>query len=223
MSTGLGFEALEINTLARKKIFSEKSNFQGKKSNIRYSNGKENFDPSQVSGPPVKACHRRSGSHHRQQSIYFPPEATVETVINSLKPSDKPQKHRNLSDADSVVFLGPADQEITQKSIGETTGKKSEFQMSIIETATGSLLSTDKPPVSPRMKQMPCLGNTATTSFCRFCKRDVHTKVEFNSCYNSKLLTAFSSLIGCCSYPSWMASYIVHKCPNCSLVLGKSR
>ena len=223
MSTGIGFEVLDANTLSRKKIFSEKTKFQGKKSNVRYSNTKENFDPGQVSVPPAKPSHRRSGSHHRQQSIYFPPEATTESIINSLKPSDKPQKHRNLSDADSVILLGLADQEVTEKLIGGSTGKRSEFKMSVIETATESLLSTDKTPVSPRKKQMPCLGNTATTSFCRFCKRDVHTKVEFNSCYNNKLLTAFSSLIGCCSYPSWMASYIVHKCPDCSLVLGKSR
>jgi hypothetical protein len=220
MSTGKEFEALEINTLSQKKIFSEKTRFQGKKSNVRYSNGKENAEPGL--NPPSRPSHRRSGSHHRQQSIYFPPETALDTVISSLKPPEKCQKHRNLSDADSVIFLGPSDQEVT-KPHSEATEKKSEFQLSIVETATGSLLSTEKPPVSPRKKQMPCLGNTATTSFCRFCKRDVHTKVEFNSCYNSKLLTAFSSLIGCCSYPNWMASYIVHKCPNCSLVLGKSR
>ena len=123
MSTGISFEALDVNTLSRKKIFSEKTKFQGKKSNVRYSNTKENFDPGQVSGPPAKGCHRRSGSHHRQQSIYFPPEVTTESVINSLKPGDKPDdkpgdkppKHRNLSDADSVILLGPAEKEATQR------------------------------------------------------------------------------------------------------------
>ena len=218
MSTGLEFPETNDPKVLRKMIFADKQNLPVKSSNIRYLNGKENINPVEI--PPTKPTHRRLGSHHRQQSIYFPAEFPLETVIESLKPPENPSHNRNLSDADSVVYLGPGDKDAVKPV---NVIKKTEFRLSVVETATGSLLSTEKPPVSPKKKFLPCLGEVETTSFCRFCKKDVHTKVQINSCYSSKILTAFSSIFGCCNYPDWMASYIVHKCPTCSLVLGKSR
>lgn len=217
MNTGLELQETNDPKVLRKMIFADKQT-QSKPSNIRYKSGKENNDPSQM--PPKKPMHRRAGSHHRQQSIYFPPESPLETIIQSLKPPDIPSHNRNLSDTDSVVYLGPGDKDVSKC---ENVPKKVELRLSVVETATGSLLSTEKPIVSPKKKMLPTLGNNETTSYCRYCKKDVHTRVEFNSCYSNRILKAVSSIIGCCSYPSWMASYIVHKCPTCSLVLGKSR
>ena len=207
-------------------IFTDKRTRTTSISSNRYSCKSDSTDASPLILPPKgkDSAHRRTGSHQRQRSIYYPPDTNLETILNVLKNNESPAHVRNLSDADSVVYLGPGDcNSLNNTYRQENTEKKLELQLSMIETASGSLVSTEKPPMSPAFKIIPQLGNNETTSFCRFCKKDVHTRVEFNSCYGGNILNAFSKLFTCCNYPSWMSGYIVHKCPECSLVLGKSR
>lgn len=207
-------------------IFAEKKKKNSSTSATRYLNKTDKNDSSPMFLPPKskESCHRRTNSHHRQRSIYFPPDTNLENMLAGLRNNESPAHTRNPSDADSVVYLGPGDcSSLNNTYRQEGSEKKHEFQLSIVETASGSLLSTEKPPISPCIRSIPKLGDNETTSYCRFCKKDVHTVVEINSCYSSKLLKAFSKFFTCCSYPSWMADYFVHKCPHCSLVLGKSR
>ena len=140
-------------------------------------------------------------SHHRQRSIYFPQGSAIETTLESLKNEENSSHIYNLSDADSVVYLGPDDCSSLNNTYREETDKN-DFQISIVETAVGSILSIEKPSSSMQSKRIPSLGETATACYCRFCKRDVHTVIDFNSCYNSKLLKVISSFISCCNYPN---------------------
>jgi LITAF-like zinc ribbon domain len=69
---------------------------------------------------------------------------------------------------------------------------------------------------------LPTLESTPCTMFCKYCSTQVHTIVEFYSTnLPFKMLNIFSSLISCCQVSLWVNSMMVHKCPNCNLVLGK--
>ncbi|OMJ88658.1 hypothetical protein SteCoe_9356 [Stentor coeruleus] len=207
-------------------IFAEKKTKNSTTSATRYLNKIDKNETSPILLPrkSKEYCYRRTNSNHRQRSIYFPLDANIENMLIGLKDNESPVHTRNPSDADSVVYLGPGDcSSLNSTFRKESSEKRHEFQLSIVETASGSLLSTEKPSISSCIRSIPKLGDNETTSYCRFCKKDVHTVVEINSCYSNKLLQAFSKFFTCCSYPSWMADYFVHKCPHCSLVLGKSR
>lgn len=200
-------------------IFSDNKKKVSAHSAARYSYKPELSEgsPQELPAKTKKKVHRRTNSHHRQHSIYFPPDSNLESMLFHLKTHENLSHTRNLSDADSVVYLGPGDYSNLNTEIQENSDKKNEFQLSIIETAAGSILSTEKPSI------LPILGEIGISTYCRYCKCDVHTTVDFNQCYTSKILKAVSSVITCCSYPDWLAAYRVHKCPDCSLVLGKSR
>lgn len=201
-------------------IFGEKKASISTHSATRYlDTASETF--SSVLPPKTKENHSRrtSSYHHRQRSIYIPAEFHNETSVQVSKIRESPVHTHNLSDADSVVYLDPGDNMSLNTTLRQKyTDHKHEFQLSMVETASGSILSTEKP-----KKDLECFGNNATTAYCRYCKVDVHTIVDFNSSYNSKFLKAISSVVACCNYPNWFAAYRVHKCPVCSLVLGKSR
>ena len=202
-------------------IFGDKKpSLKSTNSAARYSYKIDSADSSPSVLPPLNKdpLHRRNNSHHRQRSIYYPPDSNIEQVLSALK-NESPVHIRNLSDADSVVYLAPGD---SLNNTYRQEGKKHEFQISIIETAAGSIVSTEKPG-NTNNHGVPMLGLMETMAFCRFCRKEVHTKIEINSCYDNKILNVMSSIISCCSCSNWMGAIKVHKCPYCSLVLGKSR
>lgn len=116
---------------------------------------------------------------------------------SSIENYEKPiltKKHlRNISDADSVIYRQ------TEDEIGRQCGKSFSLR--------GSL---------------PILEGTPCTIYCKYCETQVHSSVDYyNSSIPRKLLNVFSSLAACCQISSWLNDMRVHRCPHCSLVLGK--
>lgn len=73
-------------------------------------------------------------------------------------------------------------------------------------------------------KSLQVLDSSPCSIYCRFCKVDVHSSIEYyNTRMSGGLLKVFSSIFTCCSGPLWLSNMKVHKCPKCSLVLAKCR
>ena len=119
---------------------------------------------------------------------------------------------RNASDADSVVYIGSDDRqlyEINSNYLG--IGEIKQRQSIIPEEISGG-------------ESLAVLENAPCMAYCKYCKIDVHTEVEFYTTKISKgLMKAFSSIFSCCSMNGWVDGYRVHKCPNCLLIIAKCR
>ena len=226
ISTGSGLASGSESPLLSSTIFIEKPNQPIPTSSAtRYQfNSPEEVSPRQL---PPKTCeipNRRKSSHHRQRSIYIASDVNIESPMHYLRPRESSVHIYNPSDTDSVIYLGPGDcTSLNSSTRQDYIEGKAELQLSSVETASGSILSIEKDSISKKGEPIQSLGEQSVAVYCRYCKEDVHTDVDFNSCYSSKILNALSSVIGCCKYPNWLAEYRVHKCPRCSLVLGKSR
>ena len=155
--------------------------------------------------------------HHerRQKTI-----AELDDILQVLKESEKIKKNegkninqqiiepknishiRNISDTDSVVYIGSDDERHLHDF------KFQPFVLGEIQNRESLLV----------------LDNTPCTAYCRYCKIDVHTSVEF---YNTKLskgvMKVVASIFSCCTLPTWINTLRVHKCPYCSLVIAKCR
>jgi hypothetical protein len=68
---------------------------------------------------------------------------------------------------------------------------------------------------------LPILESTPCTAFCPYCKIQVHTSIElYSQSFSKKVISLFASILSCCEAP-WLSNMKVHKCPHCSLVLGR--
>lgn len=163
--------------------------------------------------------HARKISHTRQRSIgdidelsklQLKKEASTRNTSKVMsictEDSRSPSHLRNISDADSVVYISPEENKCSLdiKPPPFMFGKENRR-----EELRGS---------------MNIMGNTPCTAYCRYCKVDVHTTVElYNAGVSGGVLKFFSSVFTCCSGPLWLNNLKVHKCPQCSLVLAKCR
>ena len=77
--------------------------------------------------------------------------------------------------------------------------------------------------LSPSVRgSLPILESTPCTLFCPCCKVQVHSQLDiYSQSVSKKLLSIFASIFSCCESPVWLNSMRVHKCPYCSLVLGR--
>lgn len=164
--------------------------------------------------------HSRKISHTRQKSIgdideipklLLRKEASTRNTSKAIsmctEDSRSPCHIKNASDADSVIYVAP--EEVKKESIDMKIKLSQMAKENTCESVRSSLAM---------------LENTPSSVFCRFCKVDVHTTIEF---YNTRVpggfLRMFSSIFTCCNGPLWLNNYKVHKCPRCSLVLAKCR
>ena len=163
--------------------------------------------------------HARRISHTRQRSIgdidelsklQFKKEASTRNTSKVLsiytEESRSPSHLRNVSDADSVVYVSPEENKCSLDirpppfAFGKEN-RREEMRASVI-----------------------MMGNAPCTMFCRYCKVDVHTSVElYNAGISGGVLKIFASIFTCCNGPLWLNNLRVHKCPRCSLVLAKCR
>lgn len=164
--------------------------------------------------------HMRKISHIRQKSITYAEEMpeldipkepstrnTSKVLSVFIEDSRCPSHLRNASDADSVVYVVPED------------GKKGSIDMKMGLSESGKENTCDSVRSS-----LVVLENSPCSVYCRYCKIDVHTTIEFyNTRVPGRFLRMFSSIFTCCSGPLWLNNYKVHKCPRCSLVLAKCR
>ena len=66
------------------------------------------------------------------------------------------------------------------------------------------------------------MGNSPCAAYCGRCKNYVHTLVDFQEGLLPRFLIKFSQEVAmCCGNPEWINKLIVHKCPNCRIILGK--
>ena len=133
--------------------------------------------------------------------------------ITKLSPKEKSRgkkSHlRNVSDADSVVYIG-SDEKRFYGAQPFVLGEKPRQSLGILEDIRNK-------------EVLVVLENTPCMAYCRYCKVDVHTEIEFyTSRVPKKMMKAFASIFSCCSI-GWIDGYRVHKCPNCSLVIAKCR
>lgn len=72
--------------------------------------------------------------------------------------------------------------------------------------------------------KLPVLGSNPCTTYCEYCKVEVHTIVIIrnNSMIITNLMEFMNSLFGCCSNSNWMNKMRYHRCSNCGTVLGRS-
>ncbi|OMJ96259.1 hypothetical protein SteCoe_231 [Stentor coeruleus] len=164
--------------------------------------------------------HIKKISHTRQKSITFTDEIleldipkepstrnTSKVLSVFIEDSRCPSHLHNVSDADSVVYVAPEDGE--KDSIDMKMGLSESGKENTCDSVRSSLI---------------VLENSPCSVYCRYCKIDVHTAIEFyNTRVPGKFLKMFSSIFTCCSGPLWLNNYKVHKCPHCSLVLAKCR
>jgi hypothetical protein len=143
---------------------------------------------------------------------------------------------RTASDLDSVIYLGPeesiADQshieniselslqdslEITSFPIPSSSYEKA---TTVCETGTWARRSKEK---AVRLS-LPVFGPTPVAAYCPHCKLQVHTSINFieDPGITGSVMTAFSSVFGCCGVPTWLNSRRMHYCTNCRSVLAKT-
>ncbi|CAG9321905.1 unnamed protein product [Blepharisma stoltei] len=156
--------------------------------------------------------------------------------------NQSPKYHtRHISDADSVIYMGFGDDLTNSRTFGNQIEiKKSNViineEITVVSKNIRELVQNDENaeenPVSLMKKSrqsyernpLPVLGNTPSSVYCTFCKTYVHTKIDFLSGkVPGPLLRMVSSVFACCQIPSWLNTMRVHRCPNCTLVLAKSR
>ena len=125
---------------------------------------------------------------------------------------------KNISDADSVIYIGIDEKRISQDTIDSQVDKKS--KRSSCENAKKSKRNS----CENVKKSIIVLESTPCSVYCKFCKIDVHTSIElYHTRVPGGILRAFSSIFACCREPLWINNFKVHKCPRCSLVLAKCR
>lgn len=155
--------------------------------------------------------HTRKVSHTRQKSIGDYEDVSKLTLRKEASTRNTSKVSMYTEDSRSPCFVNNAsDTESVIHVVGEK--KKSQFMQgkeNVRESVGKSLQVLDSSPC--------CI-------YCRFCKLDVHSSIEY---YNTRMsggfLRVFSSIFTCCSGPLWLSNMKVHKCPNCSLVLAKCR
>ena len=164
-------------------------------------------------------AHARKISHTRQRSIgdieqlsklQLKKEVSTRNTSKALsiftEESRSPSHLRNVSDADSVIYVSPEENKCSLDIRPPPFGFGKENRK---EEGRGSVAM---------------MGSTPCTMYCRYCKSDVHTSVElYNAGISGGVLKIFSSIFTCCTGPMWINNLRVHKCPRCSLVLGKCR
>lgn len=144
-------------------------------------------------------------------------EVKEKNLIGTVKISPKEKSRgkkshlRNVSDADSVVYIGSDEKRFYgTNSQSFVLGEKPRQSLGILEDIKNK-------EVLVVLENAPCMA------YCRYCKVDVHTEIEFyTSRVPKKMMKAFASIFSCCSI-GWIDGYRVHKCPNCSLVIAKCR
>lgn len=223
------------------------------------------LDYTEGTSPHPPPTHHRQGSHQRKRSICIAEEIPADKLIQEIvsqvkKQSPPPSCHkkpheesnsnapsrnqsprfhtRNVSDADSVIYMGFEDitnsKNFTQKnyeklqksvlSSQETVINKSMKKLRNDENVIETKKSVKKSMQSYDRAPLPVLGNMPSSVYCNFCKMYVHSKVDFlNAKVPGPILKVFSSFFTCCQVPAWLNTYRVHRCPNCTLVLAKSR
>jgi LITAF-like zinc ribbon domain. len=159
---------------------------------------------------PKKICHTRQrsiGDIDELSKFQKKEGSTRHTskVISICTDEDRSPSHlRRISDADSVIYYTPEDGKCSLDI-------KPPFRFGKENNGSGR-------------NSLMVLENMPLTVYCRYCKHDVHSKVEaYNAGIPQGFLSVFSSIFTCCNGPLWFNKMKVHKCPRCSLVLGKCR
>lgn len=212
---------------------------------------------SQHSKPPsilrlraLKPCenHQRKRSHHRQKSIYFSAEKTYDQVIEELEkeniapnqrtdlvspqPCSKLKAHiRTISDTDSVVYTGPAEDQILQDSLETAPPFQRQSTNSTVkglgerETMT-ALEEIYEKAGEVKERPLPILGLLPCSAYCQKCGLDVHTTIDFDlkerSRMSSALISLFGPVLSCCEVPLWLNKLKVHRCSVCRSAVARS-
>jgi hypothetical protein len=156
-----------------------------------------------------EAGHARKPSHSRQKSINDCQEISKLTLKKEASTRNTSKVSMYTEDSRSpCCALNPGEsQSIIQ---GDEKNLHGFGNKENVRTSVG--------------KSLQVIGNSPCAVYCRFCKVDVHSSVEYyNTRMSGGILKMFSSLFTCCNGPLWLCSMRVHKCPNCSLVLAKCR
>ena len=154
--------------------------------------------------------HKRKVSHTRQKSItdcHDMSNLTLKKEVStrntskvSMYTEDSRSQYgvQNASESESIIQIS------SLKQVNPKGNKEN------VRTSVG--------------KSLQALGNTPCAIYCRYCKIDVHSNIEYyNTRISGGILKMFSSIFTCCNGPLWLSNMTVHKCPNCSLVLAKCR
>ena len=205
--------------------------------------------PSILRLPGLKPAdsHQRRRSHHRQKSIYFSAETTYDQVIEELEKENlpppthpaaaspaptKPKAHiRTISDADSVVYTGPVEEQILQDSL---EAGQPLYRQSTNSTVKGLgdretmevLEELYEKENKAGLRPLPILGSLPCSAYCQKCGMDVHTVISFDlserSLMSSTLITLFSPVLSCCEVPMWLNKLKVHRCSICHIAVARS-
>lgn len=154
--------------------------------------------------------HMRKISHSRQKSI------------NDCHDMSKLTSKKELSTRNtSKVSMYTED---SRSPIGGHNASESESIIQILPDRQVSPIENKENVRTSVGKSLQVLDNTPCAVYCRYCKIDVHSNIEYyNTRMSGGILKMFSSIFTCCNGPLWLSSMRVHKCPNCSLVLAKCR
>lgn len=187
------------------------------------------MEPSNSQGklltyPPLPVTHkRRKSAHHRKPSIFVPDHVTGEGVIASIvdqtkSPSVACAVHKHtVSDADSVVL---GNYEMSIDSLDSLTNN-TVIENKENDSLEGTVRQLNRE--SSMKESYPVLGVTPTMAYCKFCRESVHTEVTVSSVkFPMPFLRVVQRIMDCCNN-SWFSDMKVHRCPQCTLVLAKSR
>lgn len=172
----------------------------------RYSGNPEiSFEKVPEIRPPRAPLHTHSRTQSSARTNSSVPHCQALTpVLNPSIHSDLEevlQHRRNLSDLDSVLYEG-------------TETEESEIRVTCREYSQHS---------RELKKSLPVLGVTPCSMYCKFCKAEVHTEILVSAvAFPGGFLSVLSSVFTCWSV-CWLDGLKVHQCPNCHLVLAKSR
>lgn len=201
-----------------------------------------NYTEDTIPQPPP--THNRRHSHKRSSSICVPIGVSNEQVFHEISqqvkkanhPSDEDKKvlvknqspvstgshHiRNLSDADSVIYLGNNEEATNEKenhfvdSLDQPDLKANLHRKAL--TAATTCTKTNQSDNEKCESQvfdegkfqyesyirgsLPIFGNMPCTAYCHFCREVVHTKLDFNAKVPVPLLKVLSTISACCRVP----------------------
>lgn len=183
---------------------------------------------------------------------YFGDGGELGDTLNT-EPKVKRGHVRQISDTDSVVYVSPDESIIFEKPNKEnlphnpnvsrlkiparpslTQQRKSkslkgrDFQSPLstkLPTEYGSEMPLRNSREICMRGSLPTLGQMPCTAYCANCRTDVHTQIVFSERSNmpSGVLNFLNSVFTCCKLPGWLDSYREHRCPQCNMVVAKSR
>jgi hypothetical protein len=114
------------------------------------------------------------------------------------------------SDDNSTIFTAFQSRKMTEEAKSSVGTSITEFRLATLSSPEGNKC------IEGAMGSSPC------AAYCGRCKTYVHTAIDYQEDTSANYFIKITqALTMCCGRPDWIYKLMVHRCPHCSIILGK--